>query len=232
MYRICNALRPMKCRTKIMVGLISSLIALTMIFGGRIALSSISQPAHPRKWSEEQRKEFKKELTRDGLRLMTAQLIEARKASHPNPFAGWTQSRNDRSVQLEIGTGSEALRNAEHYLFARAFVSAWDERNARAFAGTALFFGQIAWSLGKTFDDYSVPTSAEFQSGFDGIIDGYDFPGRASESSTPTTGWYYWAASIASIVVMITAGLISMLFLAALICRLKSCWTSRCTCLG
>lgn len=114
----------------------------TIIFGGRIALSSISHPVLW-KWSKEQKQELEKELTRDGLRLMTSQLIEVRKATYSTPsLDGRSEKMTD---QLGSKSGPEAKHfEQSHYLFARAFVSAWDKKNARAFDGTALFFGGIA----------------------------------------------------------------------------------------
>ncbi|MEI3854974.1 MULTISPECIES: hypothetical protein [unclassified Ensifer] len=223
MLSICRFFTPRSCRSKILITTVLLALIVLAVFAGRIVLNKVSQPIELTIWSHEEKERFKLPLSSDELAARTAELVKKKTDKELNPHLAWNQSRADRSVPLRIGTGSEALRNAEHFLFARAFVSHWDSKPARAIAGVAAFGCVLAWSIGKTFDSYSVPTSAELQSGINGIFSGYRFPGIARETpGGDWAGYYSWMPAINSILV-VAAVLVVLTVVAGVTCRLRAC---------
>jgi RHS repeat-associated protein len=93
----------------------------------------------------------------------------------------WEQIRGDRDSTRPVapGTESEAMRNAEHYLYARLKVTensySWGPMHLLALGyNTTKFWGNVGEYYGA-FDSpwtYSIPTSDELQAGFEGANDG------------------------------------------------------------
>jgi hypothetical protein len=188
------------------------------IYIARVVFTAHSQPTNPKQWTFGEKEALKTPLSQGDLVARTKEFITEYQSANENPYLAWEQSRNARSVPLKMGTGSEALRNAEHFLWARAFVSLWNSKPARAAAGGATIVGQFAWSAGKIFDRYSRPTCAEFQSAIDGIIAGYNFPGRASKTAGAEEVEYYSKVQIVNKYLM--AGGITMLVVIAVVLSL------------
>jgi len=183
MTRICMIVRYPNCLQRLVLYVLLLLFLCAVVFAGRYALSKFTQTPEDDRidWSESEKDAFKRPVSTKELLWLTEEQVERRIAGTQNPYKAWVVAKKARSVPLRIGEASESLRNAEHYLWARFFVSCWDSKPARGIAATGAVVAVGIWSIAKIFETYSPPTAAEMQSGIDGALAGFWLEGQASK---------------------------------------------------